>query len=58
MCKFSSWIAMTKPALSEPGNRPARIAIRDGFGYDVSISDIGIMIVVGAWSNDGKNGMD
>jgi hypothetical protein len=24
----------------------------------VSISDNGIMIVVGAWSNDGKNGMD
>jgi hypothetical protein len=24
----------------------------------VSISDNGIMIVVGAWSNDEKNGMD
>jgi hypothetical protein len=49
---------MTKPALSEPGSRPARTAIRDEFGYAVSLSDNGIMIVVGAWSNDGKNGMD
>ena len=49
---------MTKPALSEPGSRPARTAIRDEVGSAVSLSDNGIMIVVGAWSNDGKNGMD
>ena len=39
---------MTKPALSEPGSRSARTAIRDGFGYAVSISGNGKMIVVGA----------
>ncbi len=40
------------------GQTITREAEDDGFGWSVSISTDGMMIAVGAWGNDGKNGVD